>query len=92
MVALKMVIEVLNGGAIMNEWITMCECCQWVGGHHPKCPNAPESKIRGYCLRCNEELREDYEYYTDKDGNKFCSLECANKFHGIVYKEWDDLF
>ena len=29
------------------------------------------------------EIRSDYEYSEDKDGNKFCSDECAKGFYGI---------
>ena len=67
----------------------MCSCCNWIGGHHPRCPNSPEPKVRGYCKQCEDELREDYEYYTDNDDNTFCSEECAIKYHSIESKEWD---
>lgn len=66
----------------------MCsECRQYPC--HPQCPNAPEPKVRGYCEQCGEELREDYEYYTDNEDNKFCSDDCAIKYHGIKSEEWD---
>ncbi len=52
------------------------------------CPNALEPKVRGYCEKCGEELREDYEYYTDREDNKFCSSDCALEYHGIKSKEW----
>lgn len=67
----------------------MCEYCHYIGGHHPRCPNAPEPEIRGYCEQCNEELREDYEYYIDNESNKFCSEECALKYYGVKYREWE---
>lgn len=66
----------------------MCEICR----NHPclsRCPNAPEPKIMGFCLQCSEELREDYEYSKDNEGNKFCSDECAIKYHGIESEKWD---
>lgn len=66
----------------------MCEHCRYVIGHHSLCPNAPEPKVRGYCKQCNEGLREDYEYYTDNEDNKFCSDDCALKYHGIKSEEW----
>ena len=50
-----------------------CEYCYRIIGHAPQCPNAPEPMVCGYCDQCNEELREDYEYYTDNENNKFCS-------------------
>lgn len=53
------------------------------------CPNAPEPKVYGYCIECGKELREDYEYYTDNEDNKFCSDDCASEHHGIKSKEWD---
>ena len=67
----------------------MCEHCHCIGGHHPRCPNAQEPKVRGYCGQCKKELREDYEYYTDNEDNMFCSDECALEHHGIKSKEWD---
>ena len=69
----------------------MCEYCHYIGRHHPMCPNAPQPKIRGYCEHCEDPLREDYEYYTDNDGNKFCSDDCALEYHGIKYKEWEEM-
>lgn len=67
----------------------MCEYCYQIIGHHPRCPNAPESKVMGYCEQCGYELREDYEYYTDNENNKFCSDDCALEHHGVQAKEWD---
>lgn len=66
----------------------MCEYC-FQYPHDYRCPNASESKVRGICERCGVELREDYEYYTDNDENKFCSSDCATIYHGIKSKEWD---
>lgn len=68
----------------------MCEYCQYIIGHHPRCPNAPESEVHGYCDKCSVELRTDYEYYTDEEGNKFCSHDCAVDYHGIKTKIWDE--
>ncbi len=68
----------------------MCEYCYYSTGHHPLCPNAPEPKIKGRCEWCGEELREDYEYYTDNENNKFCSVDCALEYHGIEYREWGE--
>jgi hypothetical protein len=45
--------------------------------------------VRGHCEQCGDELREDYEYYTDNEDNTFCSDDCAVKYHGIESKEWD---
>ena len=84
MAALKTIKKDLCG-----EVRTMCEYCHYIDGHHPRCPNAPEPKVRGYCEQCGEELREDYEYYTDNDNNKFCSQDCAVEYCGIHRKEWD---
>lgn len=67
----------------------MCEYCHWISGHHPRCPNTLNSKVRGICEQCREELREGYEYYADNEDNKFCSDDCAIKYHGIKSKEWD---
>lgn len=59
----------------------MCEIC----GRHPchsQCPNSEYHKI-GTCDKCGEDLYEDYIIWTDDDGNKFCSEECAEEFYGI---------
>lgn len=66
----------------------MCEYCHQTR-HDCRCPNAPEPKVRGYCEQCGEELREDYEYYTDKYDGKFCSYDCALEYYGIKSKEWE---
>ena len=67
----------------------MCEYCFGINGHHSRCPNASQPKVRGRCKQCREELREDYEYCTDNEDNIFCSEDCAMIFHGIKTKEWD---
>ena len=81
--ALKTITKGLNGG------VKMCEYCYWVDGHHPRCPNATDPKVLGSCEQCNKGLREDYEYYTDNEDNKFCSIDCSLEFHGIKSKEWN---
>lgn len=48
-----------------------------------RCPNASHPKIIEECAQCGVGLREDYEYYTDNEGNKFDVFECAIKYHGI---------
>lgn len=65
----------------------MCEICKQVP-HNSKCPYATEPVVMGHCEKCEEELREDYEYYTDNEGNKFCSDDCAKEYHGIKSEEW----
>ena len=80
--ALRTITKVLNGE------VMMCSEC-WQTPCHPRCPNAPEPKVRGQCKQCGEDLREDYEYYTDNDDNKFCSDDCALEYHGIKSKEWE---
>lgn len=67
----------------------MCSECRQTPCH-PRCPNALEPPIRGYCEHCKGQLREDYEYYTDNEDNKFCSEDCALEYHGIKYKEWEE--
>ena len=69
----------------------MCEYCKLPCGlHHPSCPKAQDPPVMGYCIQCNQELRQDYEYYIDNEDNKFCSEECAIQYHGIKEMEWDD--
>lgn len=67
----------------------MCEMCGNIGRCHPRCPNATEPIIKGYCEQCKDELREDYEYYTDNENHKFCSEDCALEYHGVESKEWE---
>ena len=68
----------------------MCEYCGYVGGHHPRCPNALEPKVRGHCEQCGMDLREDYEYFVDNENNKFCSEDCSLEYHGVRSKEWEE--
>lgn len=71
------------------EMIKICKVCGY-SICNSRCPNAPEPKVLGKCEQCEEELREDYEYYTDNNDNKFCSEDCALEYHGIKSKEWED--
>ena len=66
----------------------MCEICHSSPCLN-RCANVPEPKVRGYCEQCKDELREDYEYYTDNENNKFCSKECAIEHYNIKSKTWD---
>ena len=52
-------------------------------------PNSPEPKKMGECAQCGYELREDYTYFEDCNGNKFCSQDCAVDFNKITEKEWN---
>lgn len=83
MVVLKTITKALSGG------VAMCEYCYYISGHHQRCPNTPETKVMGYCEKCDDELIKDYEYYTDSNNKKFCSDDCAIEYHGIRSKEWD---
>ena len=40
-------------------------------------------RIIGACELCEEELWDGQEIWTDDEGNRFCSEECAKEFHGI---------
>ncbi len=43
-----------------------------------KCAN-PKCKI------CDDrDIYDDYEYYSDKDGNYFCTKECFEEFYGLT--------
>lgn len=48
----------------------------------PQCPNYIET-ILGYCCECSETIPAIVSYFTDEDGNKFCSEKCAMNWHGI---------
>lgn len=65
-----------------------CEFCH-KNPHDYRCPNF-EPKIHGYCPQCYKALRDDYTYYVDNEGNKFCSEACAIQNHGIIETEWED--
>lgn len=56
---------------------------------HPRCPNATTPSVLGYCDECGDEIRQDYEYYTDKNENKYCSIDCAISYYGVKAKEWN---
>lgn len=63
----------------------MCYIC----GKNPchwQCPNY-ECREAGTCDKCGETLYTEYEIWTDNDGNKFCSEDCAKDYYGI--KEMD---
>lgn len=66
----------------------MCEICL-MNPCHPRCPNYA-GKIRGTCEVCGEELYEDQYYFTDDNGNAYCSEECAKKYNGIRETEWEE--
>ena len=51
-------------------------------------PEAPEPKTMEICSFCGEDLREDYTYFRDEDGNFFCCQDCAVNFHDIKEMEW----
>lgn len=59
----------------------MCDICKQTNCP-PLCPNYECHKV-GNCEKCGEELYKEYEIWTDDDGNKFCSQNCAKEFYGI---------
>ena len=62
--------------------------CEFCGRspHHPQCPNYEYHKV-GTCDKCGEDLYEEYEIWTDSNGCRFCSEDCAKDYYGI--KEMD---
>ena len=59
----------------------MCDVC----GQYPchsQCPNYEYHKV-GSCDQCNGNLYNEYEIWTDDNGNKFCSEDCAKDYYGI---------
>ena len=65
----------------MGDDRIMCNIC----GRYkcpPECPNYEYHKV-GICEQCGEELYEEYEIWTDDNGNKFCSEDCAKDYYGI---------
>lgn len=70
----------MGGGEIM------CQECGYINCP-PQCPNYKFHKV-GTCDRCGDELYEEYEIWTDDDGNKFCSKDCAKDYHGIKEMEY----
>lgn len=65
----------MGGGRIMCQ-----ECRQYPC--HSQCPNYIHHKI-GVCDKCGESLYEEYEIWTDYNGNKFCSKDCAIDYYEI---------
>ena len=59
----------------------MCEICQQYPCHS-QCPNYEYHKV-GTCDKCGKDLYEEYEIWTDDNGNEFCSEDCAKDYYGI---------
>ena len=59
----------------------MCQECRQ-NPCHSQCPNCKCHKI-GNCENCGENLYEEYEIWTDNNGSRFCSKDCAIEFYGI---------
>lgn len=64
----------------------MCDVCRQFSCH-PQCPNYEYHKV-GTCDKCGEDLYEEYEIWTDYDGNRFCSEDCAKDYYGIKEMEY----
>lgn len=49
-------------------------------------PTETPQKIIGRCaaVGCKDILTDDYTYYSDFEGNLFCSTECALEWHGVA--------
>lgn len=63
----------------------MCEICL----HNPhlrSCPLADETP-ECLCEQCGTPIYEMTERWVDDDRNKFCSEECAEKYHDIHKEE-----
>lgn len=62
----------------------MCEFCRQAPCDN-RCPNAenPELIIMGMCDRCQDYIYLNNTYWTDFDGNKFCSRDCAEEYYGL---------
>ncbi len=67
----------------------MCEMCRR-SPCHPRCPNADPPKVIGQCVQCGQDLTADYTYYSDADGNLYCSKECALDYIGVTEEEYDE--
>lgn len=68
----------------------MCEIC----GENPckrNCPNAVPKYV-GRCARCLSPMYDTDLLWTDEDGEKFCTRECAIEYHGIESLERDEYF
>ena len=63
-----------------GDGIMCCICGQYPC--HSQCPNYECNRV-GDCEQCGEELYEEYEIWTDDNGNKFCSEDCAKDYYGI---------
>jgi len=48
-------------------------------------PHNDEYEVIRHCETCCEEIRTDYEYYKDSNGNLFCSDKCSKEFYGIEH-------
>jgi hypothetical protein len=66
----------------------MCDICHYLHCP-PKCPNYIP-KPKGQCKQCYEILTDNFNYITDTEGNKFCSHDCFDEYHGYREKEWEE--
>ena len=42
-----------------------------------------EVRILGYCEECGSPITDEKESYVDKDGYRFCSVECVLEHYGV---------
>ena len=69
----------------MGDKLIMCQECGYTNCP-PPCPNYKCHKA-GHCEKCGQELYDENEIWTDDNGNKYCSENCAKDYYGI--KEMD---
>ena len=66
----------------------MCIVCGYIKCH-PLCPNAPDPPIVYYCDLCNEEIREDDDYY-DFGEEKYCYYCVQEAFRTAEVEDIED--
>lgn len=45
--------------------------------------NEMETRVLGYCEECGNAITDEKESYVDKDGYRFCSVECVLEYYEI---------
>lgn len=52
-------------------------------------PEEEDPPVMDFCTVCGEELRADYTFFEDGEGNRFCSTDCALKHYEVKEEEWN---
>lgn len=63
----------------------ICDICNMVGGHNPRCPNHVPPKAAHYCSVCEQGIYDGDEYIENLDG-ECIHYECVQGLKQLL--EW----